>query len=62
MLETPSKLIIYGDAELKKFVEERRSPIDTVFVEKSLDWFKEKWYVGYMDKVKQVYRRDKKLW
>ena len=40
LLNVKENLIVFGDEKLKSFVFSKRSPENTLFVEKPLDWFK----------------------
>ena len=43
-LKIPYNLIIFGDSELKKFVDENKTHDNIQFVERSLSWFKNQFY------------------
>lgn len=44
LLKVDCNFIVFGDENLKKFVEERRSTENTQFILRGLDWFKEPFY------------------
>ena len=46
LLKIDCNLIIFGDSELKKFVDDRRSEHNTQFVLRSLDWFTNNEFYG----------------
>jgi hypothetical protein len=41
ILKIEDNLIIFGDSELEKFVQERRNDSNTQFVRRDLSWFKD---------------------
>jgi hypothetical protein len=51
LLKIKENLIIYGDNELKKFVEERRSSDNTQFILRELSWFTDN---EYYDKIQGI--------
>jgi hypothetical protein len=54
LLKVEENLIIFGDDELRKFVEENRKAENTQFITRSLDWFKNN---DYYDKI-QIIRNN----
>ncbi len=57
LLNIESNMIIFGDKELEKFVNERRSESNTQFVLRNLDWFKT---TVPFDKIQEIRKSD--LW
>ena len=51
LLKIEENLIIFGDSELEKFVSERRSPKNTQFIIRNLDWFKNN---DYYEKIQNI--------
>ncbi len=56
LLEVPYNLIIFGDKELNGFVFQKRSPSNTQFIERSLEWFKN----DFFEKIQTI--RTTKEW
>ena len=52
LLKVEDNLIIFGDEELKKFVEERRNPENTQFILRKLDWFKNNEFFENIQKIR----------
>lgn len=52
LLKVEDNLIIFGDEELKKFVEERRNPENTQFIVRNLDWFKNNEFFENIQKIR----------
>jgi hypothetical protein len=50
LLSVPHNLIIFGDAQLEKFVKENRSSKNTHFILRELEWFKNEFY----EKIQQI--------
>jgi FkbM family methyltransferase len=50
LLKVPCNLIVYGDDNLKNLVFEHRSEENTLFINRSKDWFKENFY----DKIQEI--------
>jgi hypothetical protein len=57
LLKVEENLIIFGDAELKKFVEENRTAENTQFILRDLEWFKNN---DYYNKIQEI--RNKPEW
>lgn len=51
LLKVKENLIIFGDEELKKFVEEHRQEENTQFIVRDLQWFKSN---DYYDKIQKI--------
>lgn len=51
LLKVDENLIIFGDEELKKFVFERRNPVNTQFIVRDLNWFREN---EFFDKIQKI--------
>ena len=51
LLKINCNMIIFGDEELQKFVENRRSPENTQFILKDLNWFKNN---DYYEKIQSI--------
>lgn len=49
LLTVPVNLIVYGDKELKAFIDERRQD-NILFIERDLNWFKN----GFYDKIQEI--------
>ena len=52
LLKIDCNLIIFGDSELKKFVDDRRSEHNTQFVLRSLDWFTNNEFYGQIQQIR----------
>ena len=52
-LRIEENMIIFGDLELKEFVEKFRKPENTQFIVKELQWFKENEYYNNIQKIRQ---------
>jgi len=52
LLKIEENLIIFGDAKLKEFVDAHRSPANTQFIERSLDWFKNNDYFNLIQNIR----------
>jgi len=52
LLKVEENLIIFGNEELKKFVEERRNPENTQFIVRNLDWFKNNEFFENIQKIR----------
>jgi hypothetical protein len=52
LLQIENNLIIFGDVELKKFVEQRRSTHNTQFILRDLNWFKTNDYFNLIQKIR----------
>lgn len=52
ILKVNENLIIFGDEELRKFVEEHRSQENTQFITRPLSWFKENEYYEKIQKIR----------
>jgi hypothetical protein len=52
LLKVEENLIIFGDDELKKFVEEKRNPENTQFIVRNLDWFKNNEFFENIQKIR----------
>ena len=52
LLKVEENLIIFGNEELKKFVEERRNPENTQFIVRNLDWFKNNEFYDNIQKIR----------
>ena len=50
LLKVENNMIVFGEKELKDFVFEHRSSSNTMFVERSKDWFKNEFY----DKIQNI--------
>jgi hypothetical protein len=50
LLDVENNLIIFGDVELEKFVFEKRKVENTLFVRRSIDWFRNEFY----DRIQQI--------
>jgi hypothetical protein len=57
LLKVEENLIIFGDAELKKFVETNRTAENTQFILRDLEWFKNN---DYYNKIQEI--RNKSEW
>jgi len=44
LLSIPNNLIIFGDSELREFVFSRRNEKNTLFIERSQEWFKNEFF------------------
>jgi hypothetical protein len=51
LLRTDNNLIIFGDKELKEFVEQRRSDDNTQFILRSSDWFRNN---DFFEKIQKI--------
>jgi SAM-dependent methyltransferase len=52
LLDVENNLIIFGDAKLKEFVFKHRNESNTLFFERSLDWFKNNDYFNIIQKIR----------
>jgi FkbM family methyltransferase len=52
LLDVKENLIIFGDEELESFVKKRRSDINTHFIVRDLDWFKNNDYYSLIQKIR----------
>jgi len=52
LLKIEENLIIFGDAELRKFVESNRKPENTLFIERTLEWFKNNDYYNNIQSIR----------
>jgi len=52
LLRTDNNLIIFGDKELKEFVEQRRSDDNTQFILRSSDWFRNNNFFENIQKIR----------
>jgi hypothetical protein len=52
LLKIEENLIIFGDAELRKFVESNRKPENTLFIERNLEWFKNNDYYNSIQTIR----------
>ncbi len=52
LLRTDNNLIIFGDKELKEFVEQRRSDDNTQFILRSSDWFRNNDFFENIQKIR----------
>ena len=52
LLEIDNNLIIFGDNHLKEFVFKHRNESNTLFIERSLDWFKNNDYFNIIQKIR----------
>jgi hypothetical protein len=50
LLDVENNLIIFGDVELENFVFEKRKVENTLFVRRSIDWFRNEFY----DRIQQI--------
>ena len=48
LLQVEENLIIFGDEELEKFVQENRQSENTQFILRTTDWFKTNDYYHYL--------------
>lgn len=55
LLGTETNLIIFGNKDLKLFVEKHRKLSNYVFVERDLEWFEKTWYNPLIETVKKRY-------
>jgi hypothetical protein len=56
LLSIPNNLIIFGDSELREFVFSRRNERNTLFIERSQEWFKNEFF----DKIQEI--RNNENW
>jgi len=54
LLSIPNNLIVFGDPELKKFVEERRDSKNTLFVLRDAEWFKSNDYYHLIQQIRET--------
>jgi hypothetical protein len=52
LLDIDNNLIIFGDNHLKEFVFNHRNESNTLFIERSLDWFKNNDYFNIIQKIR----------
>lgn len=52
LLEVDNNLIIFGDEELKKFVSDRRSDLNTQFIVRPLSWFRDNEFFNKIQKIR----------
>ena len=52
LLQCEYNMIIYGDAELEKFVWERRSKDNTHFIKRNIEWFQNNEYYNKIQKIR----------
>ena len=52
LLQVSENMIIFGDEELQKFVNENRSPENTQFILRRLDWFKNNEYYNLIQSIR----------
>lgn len=52
LLQVEENLIIFGDEELKKFVDENRQPENTQFIVRDLEWFKTNDYYSLIQTIR----------
>jgi len=52
LLKIKENLIIFGDSELKKFVEENRTTHNTQFIERSTEWFRNNEYFDLIQNIR----------
>lgn len=52
LLKTDNNLIIFGDIELKEFVDQRRSENNTQFILRSSDWFRNNEFFEYIQQIR----------
>tara|TARA_E500000318_G_scaffold112062_1_gene133831 strand:+ start:10760 stop:12397 length:1638 start_codon:yes stop_codon:yes gene_type:complete len=57
LLDTPDNMIIYGESQLSEFVFKRRTKKNTIFIERSVDWFKNEFFT----KIQEVRKNPKWL-
>jgi hypothetical protein len=53
LLSIPNNLIVFGDSELKKFVEERRDSKNTLFILREAEWFKSNDYYYLIQQIRE---------
>ena len=53
LLSISNNLIVFGDFELKKFVEERRDSKNTLFILRDTEWFKNNGYYNFIQQIRQ---------
>jgi len=53
LLNIPNNLIVFGDSELKKFVEERRDSKNTLFILRDTEWFKNNDYYHLIQQIRE---------
>lgn len=56
LLDTPDNMIIFGDAELRDFVFNKRNENNTIFIERPVEWFNNEFF----DKIQSI--RNSESW
>ena len=62
LLQTETNLIIFGNKELKLFVEKHRQRSNYIFIERELEWFEGMWHNPLIERVRKRYKETLPNW